>query len=36
MEISDQLYNPAALPPGKSPQYPLNRRQGGPQDPVRM
>jgi len=36
MEISSQLYTPAALPPGKSPQYPLNRRQGGSQELVRM
>jgi hypothetical protein len=31
MEVSGQLYNPAALPPGKSPWYPLDRKLGGPQ-----
>jgi hypothetical protein len=31
MELSDQLHAPAALPQGKSPWYPLNRRLGGPQ-----
>jgi hypothetical protein len=25
-----QLHAPAALPPGKSPRYPLDRRLGGP------
>jgi hypothetical protein len=29
--VSGQLHAPAALPPGKSPQYPLYRRLGGPQ-----
>jgi hypothetical protein len=29
MEMSDQLHAPAALPPGKEPQYPLDRRLGG-------
>jgi len=36
MEISGQLYTQAVLPPGKSPQYPMNTRQGGPQEPIRM
>jgi hypothetical protein len=31
MEVSGQLYAPAALPQGKSPWYPLDRRLGGPQ-----
>jgi hypothetical protein len=31
MEVSGQLHAPAALPPGKSPQYPFDRRLGGPQ-----
>jgi hypothetical protein len=31
MEVSGQLHAPAALPPGKSPWYPLDRRLGGPQ-----
>jgi hypothetical protein len=31
MEVSGQLHAPAALPPGKSPRYPLDRRLGGPQ-----
>jgi hypothetical protein len=31
MEVSGQLYAPAALPPGKIPRYPLDRRLGGPQ-----
>jgi hypothetical protein len=31
MEVSGQLNVPAALPPGKSPWYPLVRRLGGPQ-----
>jgi hypothetical protein len=31
MEGSGQLYAPAALPPGKEPRYPLDRRLGGPQ-----
>jgi len=30
MEVSGQLHAPAALPPGKSPRYPLDRRLGGP------
>lgn len=29
MELSDQIYGPAALPPGKEPRYPLNGRVGG-------
>jgi hypothetical protein len=29
--VSGQLHAPAALPQGKSPWYPLNRRLGGPQ-----
>jgi hypothetical protein len=31
MEVSGQLHAPAALPPGKSLWYPLDRRLGGPQ-----
>jgi hypothetical protein len=31
LEVSGQLHAPAALPPGKSPRYPLYRRLGGPQ-----
>jgi hypothetical protein len=31
MEVSGQLHAPAALPPRKSPWYPLDRRLGGPQ-----
>jgi hypothetical protein len=31
MEVSGQLHVPAALPPGKVPRYPLDRRLGGPQ-----
>jgi hypothetical protein len=31
MEVSGQLQAPAALPQGKSPWYPLDRRLGGPQ-----
>jgi hypothetical protein len=31
MEVSGQLHAPAALPPGKDPQYALDRRLGGPQ-----
>jgi hypothetical protein len=30
MEVSGQLHAPAALPPGKEPRYPLDRRLGGP------
>jgi len=33
MEASGQLHKPAALPQGKSPRYPLNRRLGGIQSP---
>jgi hypothetical protein len=29
MEVSGQLHNPAALPPGKEPLYPLERRLRG-------
>jgi hypothetical protein len=29
--VSGQLHAPAALPPGKEPRYPLDRRLGGPQ-----
>jgi hypothetical protein len=29
--VSGQLHALAALPPGKSPRYPLERRLGGPQ-----
>jgi len=28
MEVSGQLHSPAALPPGKRPWYPLDRRLG--------
>jgi len=31
MEVSGQLHAPAALPPGKEPQYPLDMRLGGTQ-----
>jgi hypothetical protein len=31
MEVSGQLHTLAALPQGKSPWYPLDRRLGGPQ-----
>jgi hypothetical protein len=31
MEVSAQLHAPAALPSGKEPPYPLDRRLGGPQ-----
>jgi hypothetical protein len=31
MEVSGQIHAPAALPPGKSPWYSLDRRLGGPQ-----
>jgi hypothetical protein len=31
MEVSGQLHDPAALPPGKRPWCPLDRRLGGPQ-----
>jgi hypothetical protein len=31
MEVSGQLHVPSALPTGKSPSYPLDRRLGGPQ-----
>jgi hypothetical protein len=31
MEVSGQLHAPAALPQGKSPWYPLDKRLGGPQ-----
>jgi hypothetical protein len=37
MVVSGQCYAPAALyPQGKDPQYPLDRRLGGPQRPVWM
>jgi hypothetical protein len=32
MAVSGQLHAPAALPQGKSPWYPLDRRLGGPQN----
>jgi hypothetical protein len=32
MEVSCQLHAPAALSPGKSPWYPLDRRLGGHQN----
>jgi hypothetical protein len=31
MEVSGQLHAPVALPQGKRPWYPLDRRLGGPQ-----
>jgi hypothetical protein len=31
MEVSGQFHEPAALPLGKEPWYPLKRRLGGPQ-----
>jgi hypothetical protein len=31
LEVSGQLHAPAALPPGKKPRYPLDRRLSGPQ-----
>jgi hypothetical protein len=31
MEVSFQLHDPAALPPGNNPRYQLDRRLGGPQ-----
>jgi len=31
MDVSGQLHVPAALPPGKEPRYPLDRRLNGPQ-----
>jgi hypothetical protein len=31
MEVGGQFHAPAALPPGKEPRYPLDRRLGGPQ-----
>jgi len=31
MKVSGQFYDPAALPQGNIPWYPLDRRQGGPQ-----
>jgi hypothetical protein len=31
VEVSGQLHAPAALPLGRSPRYPLDRRLGGPQ-----
>jgi hypothetical protein len=30
--MSSDLHAPAALPPGKDPQYPLDKRRGGLQD----
>jgi hypothetical protein len=30
MEVNGQLHAPAALPPGKDPWYPLDRRLGDP------
>jgi hypothetical protein len=32
LEVNDQLHAPVALPRGKSPRYPLDRRLGGPQN----
>jgi hypothetical protein len=31
MEVSGQLHAPAALPPGKEPLVPIDRRLGGPE-----
>jgi len=31
MEVSGQIHAPAALPRGKTPRYPFDRRLGGPQ-----
>jgi hypothetical protein len=31
MVVRSQLHAPAALPPGKSPSYPFDRKLGGPQ-----
>jgi hypothetical protein len=31
MEVSGQIDDPTALPPRKSPRYPLDRRPGGSQ-----
>jgi hypothetical protein len=31
MEVSGQVHVPVALPPGKKPVVPLDRRLGGPQ-----
>jgi hypothetical protein len=31
MDVSSQLHAPTALPPGKEPCYPLDRRLGGPE-----
>jgi hypothetical protein len=31
MEVSGKLHAPAALPQGRSPSYPLDRRLSGPQ-----
>jgi hypothetical protein len=31
MAVNGQLQAPAALPQGKSPRYPLDRKLGGPQ-----
>jgi hypothetical protein len=33
MEMRSQLHAPAALPKGRSPGYPLDRRLSGPQSP---
>jgi hypothetical protein len=32
MEVGGQLHAPAALPTGKEPLVPINRRLGGPQN----
>jgi hypothetical protein len=32
MEVSGQLHAPVALPQGKSPWYPLDKKLGGPQN----
>jgi len=29
MEVSDELHDPAALPSGKEPRHPLDRKLGG-------
>jgi hypothetical protein len=33
MEVSEQNLDPAILPKGKGPRYPLDTRLGGPQSP---
>jgi hypothetical protein len=33
MEVNGQLHAPVALPQGKNPSYPLDKKLGGPQSP---